>query len=478
LKLDRSLRTSFALTLALLVPRAALAQPYESDIAVADTHVREARRLLSRGRVMDACDEYLEADKTISRADTLLELSECYERAEFPGTAFDTLQRAQKLAHERGETAIEAEAARRMQRMGNFRSRIVVTVEPKAEVPGLEVHLDGHRIDVQTAGGHPVDPPLLTPGTHVLTATAPKYKEMRWEFKVGPGEEVKVAVPPLEREAPPSSPAAEVPFDSPTSGTAPVGKRAGIGLRINLSQMTAHYDLPKVPKQAAGPGWLTITNLQLSYAPSRLSFFLRNSLVYDALPAPLTEKALVASPSIGAAYAIPLGKQHTLTPSLTLTPSVGGGGGNDSSRSARITSGMAASWVGAGFNTNYATAGTAADLDLKFGRFQSILSARSSVAIRTRGELVSPLSESVAVGGRARPSFWILPWLGVYAEASWLHFFITAPNGFEDILRVSGGLQARVGKNLQLSAAYLHPLIGRQAESEMRAIDIGVGLAF
>src|SRR6185436_3954122 len=74
-------------------------------------------------------------------------------------------------------------------------TRFVLELAPQANVPGLEVKLDGRLVP---AGAFGIPAPI-DPGTHTVEATAPGKKPVRFEFVANaPQQLVKATIPLLE----------------------------------------------------------------------------------------------------------------------------------------------------------------------------------------------------------------------------------------------------------------------------------------
>jgi hypothetical protein len=199
-------RTALALGTAalLLLPGAARAdanKPIGSS-AMAEALFKEARELLKRGEVSEACRK-LEGSYRIDQAPgTLLNLALCHEKEGKTGSAWGELNESLQIAKKTKRRDREKIAREHISAIEPKLSRFVVAVPPEARVKGLVVEMDGVPLE-QGAWGTAIP---IDPGDHAAVAKAPRYKS--WESKLTV-EEAKVAtllVPKLERLPDPKPP--------------------------------------------------------------------------------------------------------------------------------------------------------------------------------------------------------------------------------------------------------------------------------
>lgn len=188
----------------LLLPGAARAQgdnPTGSGV-VAETLFKEAKELLKRGKVPEACRKLEESHRMEPVPGTLLELALCHEKEGKTATAWGELEASLEATKKDKHREREKVARKHLEALAPKLPRFVVTVPAEAQVPGLAVEMDGAPLERGAWGtAIPIDP-----GEHRAVARAPKHE--RWEAKLT-AEEGKVAtllVPKLEKVQEPKPP--------------------------------------------------------------------------------------------------------------------------------------------------------------------------------------------------------------------------------------------------------------------------------
>src|SRR5580704_996459 len=103
------------LILALIAaPSPTFAQPKSGETSVAaETLFREGKRLMTDGKLAEACDKLAASDRIEESVGTLLNLADCREKNGQLATAWATFLRAASIARTAGDGAREAEARRR-----------------------------------------------------------------------------------------------------------------------------------------------------------------------------------------------------------------------------------------------------------------------------------------------------------------------------------------------------------------------------
>lgn len=135
--------------------------------AAAEALFRDGRRLMSEGKLDEACPKFLAAQKLDSTTGTALNIGECFERAGKLATAWAGFDEARSLAKRAGDTARAAEAERRMKLLEERLSKLLVQAPPGGVPAGTEIRLDGQGLDPAVLGtAIPVDA-----GDHVLEVT-------------------------------------------------------------------------------------------------------------------------------------------------------------------------------------------------------------------------------------------------------------------------------------------------------------------
>ncbi len=224
-----ALRRELALLslLAVAFPRVAHAQ---SDRSAAVALFDEGVRLETAQDYAHACPKFAESNRIDPQLGALLHLADCYEKAGQTASAWgafrDAAEIAERRGDERGRGAREHAAA-----LEAKLSRLLVSVAPEAEVPGIEVTRDGSPLSAATLGERvPVDP-----GEHVVQAKAPG--KLTWQTTVivnAPGDAVSVVVPALlDAAAPPPPPVG--PTNAPAAIASPPDQPARSGSTQRLA---------------------------------------------------------------------------------------------------------------------------------------------------------------------------------------------------------------------------------------------------
>jgi hypothetical protein len=162
----------------------------------------EADKLMAAGNVSAACPKYAASMKLDPQLGALLHLADCYAKNGQIASAWGSFREAEEMARNRGDE--RANLAREQAAALEPRlSRLLVTVPQEANIPGLEVRVDGAPI---TQGAWGVATPI-DPGSHGVEARAPGYETWSSSIDVtGETQQVKVQIPILTQSAPPAPP--------------------------------------------------------------------------------------------------------------------------------------------------------------------------------------------------------------------------------------------------------------------------------
>lgn len=188
-----------ALTLAF----AAFLPAASAHAAEADALVKEAKKLVAAKKYDEACPKFAEAYAQSSNVATLVDLALCHEKQGKLATAWSELLDAEAAARKAGRSDIETRARGNSKALEAKLPRISVTIA--SPPPGLEVTIDGQKIDTSAQGkGRPVDP-----GEHKIVASAPQRKPFETTVTVKQGQLKAVPIPALAEDAsaaPPKGP--------------------------------------------------------------------------------------------------------------------------------------------------------------------------------------------------------------------------------------------------------------------------------
>ena len=179
---------ALALALSLLAGSAAAA-PSRQDVAKADKLFKEARTLMSQGKLDVACPKLEESEKLDPAPGTRYQLAVCYEGTGRPATALALFLEVADLAKAAGFKDREKVARDKAAALEPRVPRIVIEV--KASHPtGLVVTRDGARVE-ESQYNRPI---LVDPGDYVIEATAPERRPFKSSVAVK-GEGTRVTVP-------------------------------------------------------------------------------------------------------------------------------------------------------------------------------------------------------------------------------------------------------------------------------------------
>ena len=210
----------------------ARAQLSAQDKALADAFFEEGVKLLRAGKVAEACPKLAESQKKDPAIGTSLYLAECYERSGKIASAWAEFHQAEDMARARQDNRASL-AKTRADRLSP--SKLVITLTPGADLPGLEVRRDGELVAPAQYGlASPIDG-----GHHVIVATAPGHHRFNWSGDV-PAQQgsVVVTIPklveavttsPTEPEPPPTVPTVTATVTSPPPPP-PIAAERGRGL--------------------------------------------------------------------------------------------------------------------------------------------------------------------------------------------------------------------------------------------------------
>ena len=204
--------------LALLAPRAALAQTAE-DKAAAQAAFDEGKRLMIAHAYADACPKFAESLRRDPGIGTMLGLADCFEKNGQTASAWAEFHEAAGAAARKGDKR-ESIARENSARLEPLLSKVVVRVSPEADVRGLVIKRDGVEVGRASWGeAVPVDP-----GVHAVAASAPG--RLDWQTTVSVASEPStqtVAIPRLD--AAPTPPPAEASAAPPQAPPPPNDSR-------------------------------------------------------------------------------------------------------------------------------------------------------------------------------------------------------------------------------------------------------------
>lgn len=186
----------------------------------------EAKSLMKAGNYAPACDKLRESQSLEPALGTLLNLADCNEHIGLLASAWSDFRKAQELAKNDGQQAVEKAARARAEALEPRVPRLVVSTRATAE-PSLELEHAGTKQAVSWGTALPLDP-----GDYQLRASAAGFQDWKTTLHVTEGVgTLTVTVPPLEPEvqAAPSAPVAPVATNSvATTASEPARPTHGI----------------------------------------------------------------------------------------------------------------------------------------------------------------------------------------------------------------------------------------------------------
>ena len=228
---------AWAVLAATLVTSPLLAQPSGSNKAAAEALFREGKKLMGEKKFGEACPKFADSQRLDPGAGTLLNLAFCYEANGQLATAWATYQDAGAAAKAEQNTNYMSTAEKRGTALESKLPKLTITIA--TPVDGMEIRRDNVVVSKAEWGLEiPVDP-----GSHSISASAPKKKPWSTSVDAVVSGKVNVPIPALEDAPEPPQP--------PTSAT--VTPTASISVTA----------VPTAPPPSPSPvqkivGWTTV----------------------------------------------------------------------------------------------------------------------------------------------------------------------------------------------------------------------------
>jgi hypothetical protein len=163
--------------------------------AAAEALFDEARKLMTEGKVADACPKLEESERLAPAVGTLLNLGVCYEKSHRIASAWATFKEAISAARASGQSEREQLARTHAQALEGKISTLTIRMPFAVEaVPGVEVRRDGVVV-ARAAWGSAMP---LDAGPHRVDVTAPGHSS--WSSTVtlaAEGDKASIDIPPL-----------------------------------------------------------------------------------------------------------------------------------------------------------------------------------------------------------------------------------------------------------------------------------------
>jgi hypothetical protein len=209
--------------------RGVAADPTPADKSLATELFRQGRALLDEGNVAQACRKLEESQRLDPGGGTLLNLALCHEREQRTATAWSEFTEALGIAKRDARAPRIELAETHIKALEPMLSRLVVSVPPAVDAPGLQIKRDGSLLGRAAWGiAMPVDP-----GEHLIEASAPGKQTYKQVITVGPNADVKTVTLSKLEDAPALLPAPVT--ESPRSPSTPVAALASDDKRVTSS---------------------------------------------------------------------------------------------------------------------------------------------------------------------------------------------------------------------------------------------------
>jgi hypothetical protein len=249
-------RVSIAIAFAAVcaMPFASFAQS-SGDKAAAEVLFNEGKKLLADKQYDAACTKLAESNRLDPGIGTMLHLASCYEKQGKTASAWGQFREAEQIARKEGDKRVDV-AKKYADALEPKLSKMTIYVTASADMPGLEIKRDG----VPVGKGQWGTPVPVDPGSHTITASAPKKKS--WETKSQVPEErglVTVTVPTLHDE-PQSAPAPTTTGtgDTPPAPTGTTASTAPSDGAILGPAPGGETPKPKSPQKLIGIGVIAL----------------------------------------------------------------------------------------------------------------------------------------------------------------------------------------------------------------------------
>jgi hypothetical protein len=175
------------------------------DPAVAQALFTEGRKLMAAGDYVAACPKFADSEALDPAPGTALNLAACLEKAGKLASAWAAYETAEAVAQQAGQRERASGAKKRAATLEPKLSHLTVQVPPVAQIPGLEVRVDGELLG-------PAEWGMALPrdgGTHEIAVLAPGKKPWKSHVDLAEsGQNASIDVPALAAEESPMVPPA------------------------------------------------------------------------------------------------------------------------------------------------------------------------------------------------------------------------------------------------------------------------------
>jgi hypothetical protein len=203
------------------VSASGFAQRSAQERALAETLFREAKSLVSAGKIAEACPKFAESQRLDPTVGTLMHLATCHEEEGKTATAWVEFSDAAQMAARAKQAERERLAQKSARALEAKLSKLVVKSPP---TEGLAISIDGVPLSSASLGV----PLPFDPGTHTVEAKAPGKKVHTAQLVVERGPILQtLEIPALADDAPPPAAAVSAPPAPPPPPPPPPSSGGG-----------------------------------------------------------------------------------------------------------------------------------------------------------------------------------------------------------------------------------------------------------
>jgi hypothetical protein len=194
----------------------------------------------------EACEKFAESERLDPSVGTELNLGLCYESQGRIAAAWAAYRAASARARRDGRRDREQAARDRAAALEPKLSRVSMALAPGADLPGIEVRLDGTVLGRATWDiAAPIDP-----GSHGIEVRAPGYRTWTSKFDVDAPTTRTITIPPLSADPAPPSPPAANSAAAASAAAAPTSAPAA-AVPANAAATTPTASSATLPNQGA-----------------------------------------------------------------------------------------------------------------------------------------------------------------------------------------------------------------------------------
>lgn len=205
--------------------------------AAAEELFQQARKLLGKNQVAEACEKFAESQRLEPASGTLLNLADCHVRQGKTATAWAEFIAASNLGQQQGKRVHVEEGSRRAGELERSLSRLTIRVAQRIE--GLTIL----RGEVPIEAGLFGKPLPVDPGKYLVAASAPGHK--RWSATISVeagGALVEIEIPAL------------VPDEKPVPSAPPAASSGGVpGATVSPVHAPSDGPVPLLPAPPRSP---------------------------------------------------------------------------------------------------------------------------------------------------------------------------------------------------------------------------------